>query len=102
MMNQARGKTRLTPGGLQLESYLKHRAIPWADVVKFEERRRTTRGGAYWDVRVHRASGRPLTLPGLFTSGHRDWAFEDNMVKLYLYWAQAKDTRTAGWTPRST
>jgi hypothetical protein len=92
MINQARGKTRLTPRGLRLESYVKRRTVPWADVIKFEERRRTTpRGGTHWDVRVHRTSGRPLTMPGLYTSGYQDRAFVDNLVKLYLYWDQVKE-----------
>jgi hypothetical protein len=32
-------------------------------------------------------------MPGLFTSGDKDRAFEENLVKLYLYWAQVKDDR---------
>jgi hypothetical protein len=91
MINQARGATRLTPRGLRLESCVKRRTVAWADVIKFEERQRRSRGGFYWDVRVHRASGRPLTMPGLFTSGHQDRAFVDNMVKLYLYWDHVKE-----------
>ncbi|WP_165845557.1 hypothetical protein [Streptacidiphilus pinicola] len=39
---------------------------------------------------MHRTTGRPLTMPGLFTSGDEDRAFQDNLVQLHLYWAQVK------------
>ena len=85
MLNQAHGRTQLTYDHIRLESYTKRRSIPWTDVVEFEERHRSNRGGSYWDVRVHRTHGRPLTMPGLFTSGSKDRAFEANLVSLYIY-----------------
>ena len=90
MVNQARGRTRLTCDHIRLESYVKRRSIPWTDVVGFEDRCRRNRGGNYWDVRVHRAHGRPLTMPGLFSCGERDRAFEANLVSLHDYWSTAR------------
>jgi hypothetical protein len=92
MIKQARGVTRLTPDGLRLQSLVTRRLIPWAEVVSFEERRRSNRGGPYWDVRVHRTSGRPLAMPGLFTSGRRDQAFDENLVQLHTYWTSMRST----------
>ena len=99
MVNQAHGRTRLTCDHIRLESYVKHRSIPWADVVEFEDRCRSNRGGNYWDVRVHRVHGRPITIPGLFTSGKRDRAFEANLVSLYD-WSTAR-ALGGGSTPES-
>ncbi|MFB7224677.1 hypothetical protein [Streptomyces sp. NPDC056227] len=92
MINQARGATYLAPDHIRLQSFVKRRSIPWNEVTRFEERQRHNRGGPYWDVRVHRTKGRPLTMPGLFTSGRRDPEFDENLVKLHTHWASAKGT----------
>jgi hypothetical protein len=96
MTNQARGVTCLTADGIRLHSLVTRRLIPWAEVVGFEERRRSNRGGSFWDVRVQRTNGRPLAMPGFFTSGRRDWAFDENLVHLHAYWAAM---RSAGSLP---
>ncbi|WP_189924198.1 PH domain-containing protein [Kitasatospora xanthocidica] len=92
MVNQAVGTTRLTPDHVHLRGLVMRRSIPWAEITRFEERRRTTpRAGPYWQVRLHRANGRPLTMPGFHTSGRRDHAFAENLRRLNGYRASVTD-----------
>ncbi|MGW9030883.1 hypothetical protein ACWGQ5_43860 [Streptomyces sp. NPDC055722] len=96
LINQARGRTVLTAESIRLASYVKRKTIPWRDVIRFEERQHTNRGGTFWYVRVHRAQGRPLTLPGLFTSGRKDRAFKENVATLHKYWSVVRSAQDEG------
>ncbi|MER7583957.1 PH domain-containing protein [Kitasatospora sp. NPDC097691] len=91
MVDQAVGTTRLTPDHVHLRGLLTRRSVPWAEIARFEERRRyTPRGGSYREVRLHRVKGRPLKLPGLLTSGRRDREFILNLARLNGYGASVQ------------
>ncbi|MGQ4465971.1 hypothetical protein ACN6LC_005650 [Streptomyces violaceoruber] len=49
---------------MEFRTLLSHRAVPWDEVVSVEKRYRTGRNGTWSYVRVLRAHGRALTLPG--------------------------------------
>ncbi len=62
---------------------------PWIEITKIEPRSHQTRGGAWWEVRVHRARGRSLAIPGIFASRRDDEVFERNLSVVREYWARA-------------
>jgi hypothetical protein len=41
--------------------------LPRSEVVRVEKRQRVSRSGIWWDLRVIRAHGRSLTIPGTLT-----------------------------------
>ncbi|WP_428836089.1 hypothetical protein [Streptomyces albus] len=57
---------------MEFRTFLSRRHVPWADIVEIETRAHYARGGSWWDLRVVRTQGRPLTIPGAFAQRLRD------------------------------
>lgn len=91
MVNQATGTTLLTPKGMEFRTLLSHRVVPWDEVVSVEKRYRTGRNGTWFYVRVLRAHGRALTLPGAFTARWNDPKFEAKLATIRQYTAHVND-----------
>lgn len=89
MINRGYGRTLLARDRMQFFTFVTRRSISWSEITKIEPRRHQTRGGAWWEVRVHRVRGRSLTIPGIFTSHRRDEVFERNLAVVREYWARA-------------
>ncbi|MFF7639800.1 hypothetical protein [Streptomyces canus] len=89
MINRGYGRTLLAPDRMQFSTLVCRRSIPWSEITKIEPRSHQTRDGAWWEVRVHRASGRSLAIPGIFTSRRGDEVFEGNLTVVREYWARA-------------
>lgn len=68
-INRGYGKTKLTADRMQFCSFVSRRRVPWNEITRIEKHSHQTRGGTWWDIRVHRAAGRPLRVPGAFTFG---------------------------------
>ncbi|MFF3578644.1 hypothetical protein [Streptomyces mirabilis] len=89
MINRGYGRTLLAPDRIQFSTLVSRRAIPWSEITGIEPHSHQTRSGAWWEVRVHRAKGRSLAIPGIFTSRRGDEAFEGNLAVVREYWARA-------------
>ncbi|KAF5991754.1 MULTISPECIES: hypothetical protein [Streptomyces] len=89
MINRGYGRTRLAPDRMQFSTLVSRRSIPWSEITSIEPRSHQTRGGAWWEVRVHRAIGRSLAIPGIFTSRRGDEVFEGNLAVVREYWDRA-------------
>jgi hypothetical protein len=89
MVNRGYGRTLLAPDRMQFSTLVSRRTIPWSEITSIEPRSHQTRGGAWWEVRVYRARGRSLAIPGVFTSRRGDEVFEGNLAVVREYWARA-------------
>ncbi|MEU5090632.1 hypothetical protein [Streptomyces sp. NPDC021356] len=89
MINRGHGRTLLAPDRMQFSTFVSRRSIAWSEITKIEPRSHQTRGGAWWEVRVHRARGRSLAVPGIFTSRRGDEVFERNLAVVRDYWSRA-------------
>lgn len=89
VINRGYSRTLLAPDRMQFSTLVSRRAIPWSEIASIESRSHETRGGAWWEARVHRASGRSLAIPGIFTSRRGDEVFEGNLAVVREYWARA-------------
>jgi hypothetical protein len=90
LINRGCGRSLLTLDGIvAFNGFLGKRSIPWSDVTNIEKRHHTTRSSSWWDLRLTRTSGRPLTIPGAFTSSRYDPKFEAKYVLLCQYWRQS-------------
>ena len=99
MTNRGYGKTLLAPDRMQFRTFVSRRSIPWHEVTKIEmHRHQTVRGGSWWQARVHRVNGRPLTIPGAFTNHRHDSAFEEKIGAIHNYWVRT--VGSAAETPR--
>ncbi|GGT28705.1 hypothetical protein GCM10010271_36000 [Streptomyces kurssanovii] len=90
MINRGYGRTLLTPDGMKFHSFASRRSIAWSDVTGIERKSHTARSAEWWDVRVERASGRPLAIPGIFTARRYDPLFEHNLAVVREYWSRAQ------------
>ncbi|MCX5166286.1 PH domain-containing protein [Streptomyces sp. NBC_00264] len=91
MVNQATGATLLTPRGMEFRTVFSRRVVPWGEVVSVEKRYRTGRNGTWSYVRVRRAHGRALTLPGIFTARWNDPKFEAKLAAIRQYLARVNN-----------
>ncbi|QID40555.1 PH domain-containing protein [Streptomyces albus] len=89
MINRGCGRTLLTERGMEFRTFLSRRHVPWADIVEIETRAHYTRGGSWWDLRVVRAQGRPLTIPGAFAQRLRDPEFQQKLATIHEHWSRA-------------
>ena len=89
MINRAYGRTLLAPDRMQFSTFVSRRSIAWSEITKIESKSHQTRGGTWWEVRVHRARGRSLAIPGIFTSRRGDEVFEHDLAVVREYWARA-------------
>ncbi|WP_436977327.1 PH domain-containing protein [Streptomyces sp. enrichment culture] len=93
MINRGYGRTLLTASGMEFRTFLSRRHVPWADIVEIETRAHYTRGGSWWDLRVIRTSGRPLTIPGSFAQRLRDPEFQQKLATVHEHWSRASGGR---------
>ncbi|MFI8094080.1 PH domain-containing protein [Streptomyces sp. NPDC086080] len=90
IISRSYGRALLTPEGISFSGLLSRgRSIPWSDVIDIEKRHHTARSNQWWDLRLVRANGRPLTVPGAFTSNGYDPKFEAKYALLCQYWRRA-------------
>ncbi|MER7849445.1 PH domain-containing protein [Kitasatospora sp. NPDC096077] len=69
------GSTELSGRGLHLRTPYRRRFLPWAEITEVTMRERDGKGGPRRQLLAHRATGRPVTLPGLraFRSEPAEW-----------------------------
>ncbi len=53
---------------MRFETCFTARFIAWDEITKVEKRRRLSRSGYFWDVRVHFDGGKKRSVPGAFTT----------------------------------
>jgi hypothetical protein len=63
--------------------------VPWSEVARIEKRQRVSRSGIWWDLRVVRAHGRSLTIPGTFTNRMTDAELERKQAVIQKGWSRA-------------
>lgn len=83
------GRALLTPDGIFFKGPFRRRSIPWAEITEIEKRHHTARSSEWWDLRLVRANGRDLAVPGAFTSNRYDHKFEAKLALLREYWQRA-------------
>lgn len=71
-INSIYGRVLLTATGLEFRTFVSRRVVLWSEVARIEKRQRVSRSGIWWDLRVARAHGRSLTIPGTLTSRMTD------------------------------
>lgn len=86
MINRGYGRTLLTSDRIVFRTLISRRSIPWTDITHIEKRRHQVRSGEWWDLRILRSRGRPLTIPGAFASRSHDGAFERKFTLIREYW----------------
>jgi hypothetical protein len=89
MVNRGYGRTHLLPDKIVLHSMGRHKSIPWAEVSQIERWRHQGRSSEWWDLRLIRSQGRPLAVPGIFTSKRFDDRFDANLALIQEYWNRA-------------
>ncbi|MFF1278920.1 PH domain-containing protein [Streptomyces marokkonensis] len=89
MLNWIYGQTLLTTTGLKFRTFVSRRSIPWSEVAGIESRQRVSRSGIWWDLRVVRARGRSLTLPGTLTNRMMDAELERKQAVIQERWSCA-------------
>jgi hypothetical protein len=93
MLNFCMGSTKVTSHAVCIRSLTSRRTIVWADIRGLEVRTRPTRrGGSYQVLRLHRVSGRPVTVLGMMsveTNADRTAAFMANVRQLHNRWQTA-------------
>ncbi|MEU8851886.1 PH domain-containing protein [Streptomyces sp. NPDC048564] len=89
MINRGYGRTLLSSGGMEFHTLVGRRSFRWDEIARIEPRSHLTRGGEWWEVRAVRVHGRPLAVPGVFSSGRRDASFEEKLAVIRRYWSHA-------------
>ncbi|MFF5978011.1 hypothetical protein ACFY78_04065 [Streptomyces olindensis] len=92
MINRGYGRTLLTPERMSFRTFFSRRSIPWGEITNIEKRRHQTRSGEWWDLRAVRSHGRPLAIPGAFSSRADDGDFEVKFTVIREYWARSART----------
>lgn len=92
VINRGYGRTLLTSDRIILRTFVSSRSIQWTEITHIEKRRHQARSGEWWDLRIVRAHGRTLTIPGAFSSRMDDVTFEEKYILICEYWARS--TRT--------
>ncbi len=88
-INSIYGRVLLTATGLEFRTFVSRRVVPWSEVVRIEERQRVSRSGIWWELRIVRARGRSLTIPGTFTNRMTDAEFERKQAAIRTCWSRA-------------
>ncbi|MBX9399585.1 hypothetical protein K4749_40270 [Streptomyces sp. TRM72054] len=89
MINRGYGRTLLTADRIVFRTFLSRRSIPWAEIIRVEKRSHQTRSGQWWDLRIVRVNGRPITIPGAFSN---KWCGDDldrQLALLHAYWSHS-------------
>ncbi|MFG2440511.1 hypothetical protein [Streptomyces sp. NPDC048508] len=88
-INSIYGHVLLTKTGLEFRTFASRRVVPWNEVARIEERHRASRSGTWSDLRVIRAHGRSLTIPGTFTNRVMDAELERKHAVIQERWSLA-------------
>ncbi len=88
MIDLIYGQALLTATGLQFRTFVSRRVVPWSEVARIEERHRTTRSGTWCSLRVVRARGRSLTIPGTLTNRFMDAELERKHAAIQARWSR--------------
>ncbi|MDX2549135.1 hypothetical protein ACOT81_04590 [Streptomyces sp. WI04-05B] len=88
-INSIYGRVLLTATGLEFRTFVSRRVVPWSEVARVEKRQRVSRSGIWWDLRVVRAHGRSLTIPGTFTNRMTDAELERKQAVIQKGWSRA-------------
>ncbi|ALV38273.1 hypothetical protein AS200_00565 [Streptomyces sp. CdTB01] len=86
MINSIFGQVLLTTTGLEFRTFFSRRVVPWSEVAGIEERQRFSRSGTWSELRVIRAHGRPLTIPGTLTNRLMDAELERKQAVIQERW----------------
>ncbi|MFF0597581.1 hypothetical protein [Streptomyces antibioticus] len=90
MVNRGYGRTLLTASGMQFHTFVSRRSIPWSDITGIEKREHHARSATWWDLRAVRVHGRPLTIPGAFTSRLWDAEFDNKLAVIQEHWTHGR------------
>lgn len=88
-VNSIYGQVLLTARGLEFRTFVSRRVVPWSEVARIEERRRVTRSTTWSELRVVRAHGRSLTIPGTLTTRLMDAELERKQAVIQERWSLA-------------
>jgi Bacterial PH domain len=88
-INSIYGRVLVTATGLEFRTFVSRRVVPWSEVAGIEKRQRVLRSGIWWDLRVVRARGRSLTIPGTFTNRMWDAELERKQAAIQDCWSRA-------------
>lgn len=88
-INSIYGRVLLTATGLEFRTFVSRRVVPWSEVARIEKRQRVSRSGIWWDLRVVRAHGRSLMIPGTLTNRMTDAEFERKQAAIQKCWSRA-------------
>ncbi|MEU1084273.1 hypothetical protein ABZ368_29250 [Streptomyces sp. NPDC005908] len=88
-INSIYGRVLLTATGLEFRTFVSRRVVLWSEVARIEKRQRVSRSGIWWDLRVVRARGRSLTIPGTFTNRMMDAELERKQAVIQERWSLA-------------
>ncbi|MFB7956642.1 hypothetical protein [Streptomyces sp. NPDC056045] len=83
------GRALLTARGLEFRTFVSRRVIPWSEVAGIERRRRVTRSGIWYDLRVVRVRGRSLGIPGTVTNRMMDAELDRKQTAIQECWSRA-------------
>ncbi|MGW4496773.1 hypothetical protein [Streptomyces sp. NPDC004376] len=92
MINRGYGQALLTSERIIFRTFISCRSIPWGEITQIEKRHHQARSREWWDLRIVRSRGRPLSVPGAFTSRSHDSDFEGKFVLIREYWARSAGT----------
>ncbi|MGW3143066.1 hypothetical protein [Streptomyces sp. NPDC001139] len=88
-INSIYGQVLLTTRGLEFRTFVSRRVVPWSEVARIEERQRVSRSGTWSDLRVIRAHGRSVTIPGTLTNRVMDAELERKQAVIQECWSLA-------------
>ncbi|MFC7908412.1 hypothetical protein ACFW20_08050 [Streptomyces nigra] len=88
-INSIYGQVLLTTTGLEFRTFVSRRVVPWSEVARIEERQRVSRSGTWSDLRLIRAHGRSLTIPGTLTNRVMDAELERKQAVIQERWSLA-------------
>ncbi|MER7196039.1 hypothetical protein [Streptomyces flaveolus] len=88
-INSIYGRVLVTATGLEFRTFVRRRVVLWSEVARIEKRQRASRSGIWWDLRVVRAHGRSLTIPGTFTNRMTDAELEWKQAAIQKCWSRA-------------
>ncbi|MCI3276641.1 PH domain-containing protein [Streptomyces cylindrosporus] len=88
-INLIYGQVLLTTTGLEFRTFVSRRVVPWSEVARIEERQRVSRSGTWSELRVIRAHGRSLTLPGTLTNRVMDAELQRKQAVIQERWSLA-------------
>ncbi|MBO0834479.1 MAG: hypothetical protein J2P28_03035 [Actinobacteria bacterium] len=92
MVNRCYGRTKLSTDGMQLRSIFTRRFIAWGETTQIEKCQHYTRGGSWWEIRIHITGGRKRHLPGAFTlnsSSKSMHHLNEDLEAIRSYWKNA-------------